>query len=128
MVQIHYSGAELEEILDNSLALTNSVPPRITYARKSSDLGTLAALQTWLDTIISDMSNYGVRFVNFTPTASYSKFRNVVYLGMVSKAGSADNAVVTFFRTSGAYNASYPTVMYMAKVSGTWGSPTEITA
>lgn len=125
---IHYSTAEINDALDDAIALRASVPPRITYARKASDLGTLTALQTWLDTIISDMANYGVRFVNFTPTASYSKFRNVVYLGLVSKAGSADNAVVTFFRTSGAYNATYPTVMYMSKVSGTWGSPTEITA
>ena len=39
MAKINYSAAELEALLD-------SVKPKLTYARTSSNLGTLADLQT----------------------------------------------------------------------------------
>ena len=120
MAKINYSAAELEALLD-------SVKPKLTYARTSSNLGTLADLQTWLDGIISGMSAYGIRFVSFTPTDSYALFRKAVYNALVSKGGNNAGAVCIFYKTTGSYNATYPTLIYMRKAN-TWDNPVTIQA
>ena len=120
MAKINYSAAELEALLD-------SVKPKLTYTRTSSNLGTLADLQTWLDGVISGMPVYGIRFVSFTPTATYAPFRNVVYNALVSKGGSDAGVVCIFYRTTGSYSATYPTLIYMRKAN-TWDNPVTIQA
>lgn len=120
MAKINYSAAELEALLD-------SVKPQLTYTRTSSNLGTLADLQTWLDGVISGMPVYGIRFVSFTPTATYALFRKAVYNALISKGSSDAGAVCIFCKTAGSYSATYPTLIYMRKAN-TWDNPVTIQA
>lgn len=129
MGKINYSTAEIQDILDDSLALTNSVPPRITHTRVTSStvsLTTLTELQNWLSTVVSGMANYGVRFVSFTTGAIFAPFRAATYEAMVMRGGDANTANVIFFNISGSNSSTYPTVLYMRRISGTWGAPATI--
>lgn len=120
MASINYSAAELESLL-------NSVKPRLTYEAKTTGVGSLSDLTTWLNTGLSGMNVYGARFFLFKPTATFAPYSNSrIYGVLLYKAGSNDNAMAIIAQESGAGSSTYPNLTYLRKNGGTWGSPTTI--
>lgn len=119
MAKINYSAAELEALLD-------SVKPQIVYTALTG-VSTLAQLQTALQNVINGMSYYSVRWVRFTPSASFSTFNQNVYTVMITIPGSRSNAMCVFYKVSGGIASSVPRLQYYPLIGGTWGSLTTIT-
>lgn len=123
MAKINYSAAELEALLD-------SVPPRVTHTWQSTTINNLDGVKTFLQSIVNGMEVYGVRFAAFRTGTAFALFagNNPIYHVYVTKAGSNSNAVAVIVKTSGTSNSTYPRVMYMTLVSGTWSTPVSIIA
>lgn len=138
MGKLNYTTAEINELLDkihdiNFTAtqinsLLTSVKPRLTYETNTSGISSFADLTAWLDTELSGMSVYAVRFLLFKPTASFNYYASGrVYSVQISKAGSSENAMAVITQLSGAGSSSYPNLTYIRKNGNTWNAnPTVI--
>ena len=119
MGKLNYTTAEINELLDkihdiNFTAtqinnLLTSVKPRLTYEANTSGISSLSDLTSWLDTQLSGMNVYGVRFLLFKPSA-----------------GDNTNAAAVITQLSGSSSSTYPNMTYIRKNGGTWGSANTI--
>ena len=137
MGKLNYTTAEINEQLDkihdiNFTAtqinnLLTSVKPRLTYETNTSGISSFSNLTSWLDTQLSGMSVYSVRFLLFKPSAAFAPYASGrVYTVQLSKAGDNTNAAAVITQLSGSGSSTYPNMTYIRKNGGTWGSANAI--
>ena len=133
MGKLNYTTAEINDLLDkihdiNFTAsqinsVLNSIKARLTYDTDTSNIASFANLTSWLDTQLSNMNVYGVRFLLFKPTATFAPYASSrAYTVQLSKAGDNNNAMAVITQLSGAGSSTYPNMTYIRKNGGSWAA------